>query len=478
MFAKLTRIHSAVWTSTLFSGKLVKVEKRVFQIAAVATALLFLGGMSSKANADIVQISNSSADAYYYSITGFSGVVDARYHDMTPGYDEGYDLELDTSISPTPDKMVLFSKLDGHYVDVNFTTEPHIGEIYTFYLGFENDSRTTYSSLENHLALNDFVIDNSNGVTDYAYTLSVNTSGTGSTYDYTRYGLLSTKVNSQSIARWDQDIPSTMDWSQGSHYGILTITAVDSKVVWYGDVAPTNPTTWNTSMNAYIGKTDDGILNISNGGEVSNHEGHIGYASGSTGKVTVDGAGSTWINRSSLYVGYNGSGTLSINGGGTLQNANGFIGYNSGSTGVVTVDGASSTWTSGRLDVGISGHGMLNITGGGAVSSSGMSHIGYFSHSDGLVTVDGAGSTWTSSNELFVGSNGSGTLNIIDGGVFISNSLVSIGSNPGSTGMVTVDGAGSTFTDSNWTNCLVVGSIGSGTLNITGGGAVSSSGRV
>ncbi len=78
-------------------------------------------------------------------------------------------------------------------------------------------------------------------------------------------------------------------------------------------------------------------------------DGHIGYNAGSSGLVTVNGTGSTWTNGSSLYVGDYGTGNLSITNGGSVTNSSfysvNFIGYNSGSSGTVTVDGAGSTWT-------------------------------------------------------------------------------------------------------------------------------------
>ena len=237
-----------------------------------------------------------------------------------------------------------------------------------------------------------------------------------------------------------------------------------------------NGSTWTNSSSLYVGRYGQGTLNITNDGAVSNSSGYIGYSSGSTGEVTVDGSGSTWANSSFLYVGYNGQGTLNITNGGAVSNANGNIGNGSGSTSVVTVDGSGSTWTnSGELNVGYSGQGTLNITNGGAVSN-GWGYIGTYSGSTGVVTVDGSGSTWTNSVSLYVGGrDGQGTLNITGGGA-VSNSTGYIGREDGSTGEVTVDGSGSTWTNSG--DLLVVGYEGTGTLNITNGGLVSVAGTL
>ncbi|MCK4624708.1 MAG: PEP-CTERM sorting domain-containing protein, partial [Phycisphaerae bacterium] len=88
-------------------------------------------------------------------------------------------------------------------------------------------------------------------------------------------------------------------------------------------------------------------------------------------------------------------------------------------------------------------------------------------HGTGEVTVDGNGSTWTNSGDLIVGCEGQGTLNITNGGV-VSNTTGYIDS----IGEVTVDGNGSTWAN---TYGLFVGLHGQGTLNITNGGAVSNS---
>ena len=92
-----------------------------------------------------------------------------------------------------------------------------------------------------------------------------------------------------------------------------------------------------------------------------------------------------------------------------------------GSSAALTIDsggdisigaGAGMPGTS-SLDIGSDGTGILNITDGGTVNST----SGYIAgNSTGTVTVDGAGSTWTNSGELYVGDNEVATLNIKNGG--------------------------------------------------------------
>jgi T5SS/PEP-CTERM-associated repeat protein len=337
--------------------------------------------------------------------------------------------------------------------------------------------------------------------------------------------------------------------------------------------------TWDSWMELEVGYFGDGTLNITNGGAVSNGDGSIGCYPGSTGVVTVDGSGSTWTNGCRLCVGrgtlnitnggtvtvaymtlvtrregstgtidfgdgggtlttqslwtlptnltgtgtinarglvsdldlvfdstrgsshtfmldsqpgqnitvnldssnpddvgelgigYQGNGSLSIRDGVTVNSQGGYIGYNTGATGVATVDGTGSTWNNGSylgFNVGLHGDGTLNITNGGAVSNC-RGFIGSCSGSTGVVTVDGIGSTWTNGSGIDVGSSGDGTLNITGGGDVSDGYDSRIGHRSGSVGVVTVDGTGSTWTIGQY---LDVGRDGDGTLNITGGGAV------
>ena len=100
-----------------------------------------------------------------------------------------------------------------------------------------------------------------------------------------------------------------------------------------------------------------------------------------------------------------------------MSSALGIIAVDTGSTGAVTVNGAGSGWTTaGDLYVGSSGSATLTILNGGGVSIGGSSYLGVASGAIGAATVDGAGSSWTISGNLGMGSQGSGTLTIRNGG--------------------------------------------------------------
>ncbi len=306
--------------------------------------------------------------------------------------------------------------------------------------------------------------------------------------------------------------------------------------------------TWANSSHVHVGRYGNGTLNVSDGATVNDGIGHIGEFSGATGTVTVDGSDSTWTNIDSLYVGENGSGTLNITGGSTVRNNTryivpgltgyyaGFIGWASGSTGEVTV--SASTWDNGGdLYIGREGSGVLNISNNGIVMVGRITYVGYSAESTGTIAFDNGTLTTRSlraspanltgngtintrgllsdvdlvfdanhglkqtlsfagpSNsdiavhldmsdplnvdELGAGYRGAGSLSVRDG-VSVTSGTGCIGYMAGSTGEATVTGPGSTWTislengpdDPTGGTALIVGNYGSGKLSITNGGRV------
>ena len=252
--------------------------------------------------------------------------------------------------------------------------------------------------------------------------------------------------------------------------------------------------TWNP-LQLNVGLLGSAELQITDGGSLvtswyTNTE--VGVRPGSSGTISIDGAGSTWnqgtpVSASSrLYLGGypasypGGNGTLSITHGGSATTNDSYLGAAPGSKGFATIDGAGSTWTTDEIRVGAgdsfgAGSGTLSIQSGGSVTSD-TAAIGYGAGATGLVAVSGP-STWTVSNNLTVGANstnllgGSGVLSIASGGT-VSSSTANIGCANGSTGAVSVDGPGSTW---NNTRNLYIGSgSGTATLRITNGGKVTS----
>jgi T5SS/PEP-CTERM-associated repeat protein len=215
------------------------------------------------------------------------------------------------------------------------------------------------------------------------------------------------------------------------------------------------------SSGLVVGSLGSGTLAISNGGTVSNFTGAIAGGAGSTGAVTVSGAGSSWIVADTLNIADSGTGTLTISSGGHVSDNVAIVG-NHGGTGTVVLDGAGSTWTAGGLYVGVAGNGSVSLAHGGAASGT-FAVIGYLS--TGSMSVDGAGSRWTGSTDLTLGylSGGHGTLSVSNGATF-NNAFAFIGYAAGSTGAVTIDGAGTVWTNSGTFN---VGESGTGTVTLS-----------
>ena len=246
--------------------------------------------------------------------------------------------------------------------------------------------------------------------------------------------------------------------------------------------------TWYQLTSLSVGASGSGTMTITNGGAVIADGASIGSNSGSTGAVAVNGIGSTWNSGASdpyndgsgnLYVGNSGRGTLAISNGATVTSGNGYygdaVGNGVGSVGSITISGAGSKWTgAGDIYVGNNGNGTVSLTNGATVLAetegagiAGGSCVGYQPTSTGVLSVDGAGSSWTSRYSFSVGYKGNGTLQITNGGSVTAGPY--IGFNSGSTGVVTVSGTGSTWALG---GALYVGYSGGGTLNLANGGSV------
>ena len=195
-----------------------------------------------------------------------------------------------------------------------------------------------------------------------------------------------------------------------------------------------------------------------------------------------------------FQVARNGHGMLSITDGGNVTGVTfASIGRVAGSDGMVDVAGTGSLLSfednpAGgftALQVGRSGHGMLSITNGGNVTGVTFATIGREAGSDGMVAVAGTDSLLSLEGcdggdgaFLFVGRNGSGTINISDGGRLVIDSVVTpclfaglnVARNPESTGDIRVTGVGSEVRIIGDTGFAGVGRRGTGSLTVSLGG--------
>jgi T5SS/PEP-CTERM-associated repeat protein len=357
---------------------------------------------------------------------------------------------------------------------------------------------------------------------------------------------------------------------------MLAAPAVHGAITSTGNIYPSDPSWWISSADAYVGNTADGSLTVSEGSTIASLHAILGVTSGTTGTATITGAGSSWAMGNKLYVGLLGNGNLNITSGGTVTTgSSAALGFLSGSTGTVTVDGTGSAWTvNNTLDIGTAGTGTLNITNDGAVTVTGTTtlgtlgtinlnggtlttptlsgstsqllgtgtlvtrnwtgdfdlivdgitpttqtaghltgtgqditvkldisgtstspladlsvgyqntgsltitngqtfastgnYVGNLAGSTGTVIVDGAGSTWNANNALYVGYNGTGSASVTNGGT-IATAVATLGQNAGSSGTLFVDGTGSKLTNS---GTFTIGNKGTGILTITNGGTI------
>lgn len=134
------------------------------------------------------------------------------------------------------------------------------------------------------------------------------------------------------------------------------------------------------------------------------------------------------------------------------------------------------------LLVGINGVGTATIDGGTQESRT-STRIGLEPGADGTLTVTGAGSRLDNGNSIFVGEEGTGTLNVESGAEVTAQSYGAIGNAGGATGTANVDGTGSRLEIENGNLVIGDGFVGmggfgtvdaptEGILNVTNGGAV------
>jgi T5SS/PEP-CTERM-associated repeat protein/autotransporter-associated beta strand protein len=228
---------------------------------------------------------------------------------------------------------------------------------------------------------------------------------------------------------------------------------------------------WSTG-NLLVGNSGIGTIEISDDGLITSGSSTIGSGPGSVGNVNVLGGG-TWTDTGGLVVGGAGTGTLHIGtaGAGLVTSASGVVGGTG--LGHVNVDGTGALWAiSGALQL---NNGEMNIINGGAVSD-GDSAIDPLVGSAVSVYVNGPGSAWTNGGLLTVGglNEGLGTLNITNPGSVSADSVVI-----GNHGLINVSGTGAPITNLAVANSLSVGIEGTtgnggagGSLSIASGGLV------
>lgn len=181
------------------------------------------------------------------------------------------------------------------------------------------------------------------------------------------------------------------------------------------------------------GSNFSSLLDVAGGSRLLDQNGFVGSVAGTSGWVTVRGAGSAWVNSQTLQVGTAGAGRLGISGGGVVNSGITYLGSQDssvGGIGTVSVSGAGSKLTTDSL-----------ITSGGAltVDSGGLLQTGFQTagaktilRKGVTVTVTGAGSKWAEKN--LIGVLASAVVNVKDAGLWSALSVWVVG------GRVNLDG--------------------------------------
>ena len=224
--------------------------------------------------------------------------------------------------------------------------------------------------------------------------------------------------------------------------------------------------------NLYVGITGEGNLTVIN--DLTTTTAAIAWSAGSAGAVTISGSGNVWDNSGALTVGNSGRGYLYIEDGGEVDTGSLTLGAAAGSLGYARLENDSILSVGGHLYVGYGGDateggdGTLHVYSGSDVTSQSAS-IADGLNTIGSVNVDGAGSTWENTDHLMVGGGGVGSLWITDGGYIHTGSATIANLDTASGSIVRV-----MDTDSRWKidNDLVVGGSTDGQLIISDGGVV------
>lgn len=186
---------------------------------------------------------------------------------------------------------------------------------------------------------------------------------------------------------------------------------------------------------------------VQNGGQVGVMTVAIGNQASGKGDISVTGDGSAMtVGAGGLLVGAGGEGDLTVQQGGkTVVGGNVTVGADATAQGSVTVDGSGSTLTA-KNDAGLTvqtvvgdkGQGTFNVQNGGTFNTDGNVIVGNQAGSVGTVTVGNGQNAGTnaqstanltgsgSTGNLVVGNQGTGHLNVQQGGVVNAYS-VSVG---------------------------------------------------
>jgi outer membrane autotransporter protein len=175
-----------------------------------------------------------------------------------------------------------------------------------------------------------------------------------------------------------------------------------------------------------------------------------------------------------FVVGNGSTGQLNVLNGGAVSSPGGTLQIGGGNTGTALVSGAGSSLSAGSfLGVGVSpgSVGDLTIADGGMATSGSGTYLAFNSGSTGTISVSNGG--LLTSPLLVVGSSGTGDLQIQSNGAVTISGPAIVGAVAGASS-IEVSGAGATLIVQN--HDLIVGGQGNGTMTISNQGTVTVTG--
>lgn len=246
-----------------------------------------------------------------------------------------------------------------------------------------------------------------------------------------------------------------------------------------------------------VGYGGAGLMTIHDGGTTTSYinDGvRVGVKAGSSGTISVDGAGSEWnVFRGGggtygIYVASAGSGRVEItNGAHANTDTRVLVGSSANASGTVVVDGQGSLWNintamsisnPSMIGSGSAGTGTMTITNGGEVYNANSMWVGGATGC-GIVTVNGPASKWTCGAPisaqsykmpLLIGYSAPGTVNLQNGGALVTNQIVG-GYSAGGTMTLNFDGGILAANNANNANWITAGTGGSAASFVLEGGA-------
>jgi T5SS/PEP-CTERM-associated repeat protein len=218
--------------------------------------------------------------------------------------------------------------------------------------------------------------------------------------------------------------------SQGASIGDLDTAHYNTATVTGASPVDLTPSTWDARGGDFIvgAGGDSNRLQVLAGGYLHTDNAIVGRDSTAQfNDATVRGAGSLWdVNGGTLIIGKNGMGSVDVKDGGAVQNVLAVtLGHVAGSYGNLLVGGAGQAGTldiTAQLTVGHSGAGTVSLHDNGHIDSE-RGYLGGTSTGGGTVAVDGANAEWNITQDLEVGQDGTGILQVTQGAVTVGDEL-------------------------------------------------------